>query len=163
MTLTRTKAVTYSCQIIVSFSKINSVLSAKSNLSGRTMAYNTSATLDKQHCTDYMDFGKTEDRFGQTSSTKNDSNYLDIESKVFKRKSKDAEFRLRQNFTKGEADFNKFVRQRNELVVTADNSLREQSLSPVLQSTLSKDMEQQLKLVHKVDCLNRRICVTLLL
>ena len=39
-------------------------------------------------------------------------------------------------------------------------------MSPVLQSTLSKDMEEQLKLVHKVidvvDCPNRRIYVTLL-
>ena len=39
-------------------------------------------------------------------------------------------------------------------------------MSPVLQSTLSKDMEEQLKLVHKVidvvDRPNRRICVTLL-
>ena len=37
---------------------------------------------------------------------------------------------------------------------------------PVLQSTLSKDKEEQLKLVHKVidvvDRPNRRICVTLL-
>ncbi len=39
-------------------------------------------------------------------------------------------------------------------------------MSPVLQSTLSKDMEEQLKLVHKlidvVDRPNGRICVTLL-
>ena len=39
-------------------------------------------------------------------------------------------------------------------------------MRPVLQSTLSKDMEEQLKLVHKVidvvDRPNRRICVTLL-
>ena len=39
-------------------------------------------------------------------------------------------------------------------------------MSPVFQSTLSKDMEEQLKLVHKViDIVNRpkrRICVTLL-
>ena len=39
-------------------------------------------------------------------------------------------------------------------------------MSPVLQSTLSKDMEELLKLVHKVidvvDRPNRRICVTLL-
>ena len=66
----------------------------------------------------------------------------------------------------GEADFNQFIRQRNQLVVAADNFLREQNLSPVLQSTLSKDMEEQLKLVHNVidvvDCANRRICVTLL-
>ena len=66
----------------------------------------------------------------------------------------------------GEADFNQFIRQRNQLVVAADNFLREQNLSPVFQSTLSKDMEEQLKLVHKVivvlECPNRRICVTLL-
>ena len=65
----------------------------------------------------------------------------------------------------GEADFNQFIRQRKQLVVAADNFLREQKLSPVLQSTLPKDMEEQLKLVHKVidvvDRPNRRICVTL--
>ena len=96
----------------------------------------------------------------------NDSNYLDIKLKVFKEENKNAEFRLRQNLSMGEADFNQFIRQRNQLVVAADNFLREQKLSPVLQSTLSKDMEEQLKLVHKVidvvDRPNRKICVTLL-
>ena len=62
----------------------------------------------------------------------------------------------------GEADSNQFIRQRNKLVVAADNFLREQNL---LQSTLSKDMEEQLKLVHKVidvvDSPNRKTCVTL--
>ena len=66
----------------------------------------------------------------------------------------------------GEAVFNQFIRQRNQLVVAADNFLREQNLLPNLQSTLSKDMEEQLKLAHKVidvvDFPNRRICVTLL-
>ena len=66
----------------------------------------------------------------------------------------------------GEADFNHFIRQRNQLVVAADNFLREQYLSAVIQSTLSKDLEEQLKLVHKVidvvDRPNRRICVMLL-
>ena len=65
----------------------------------------------------------------------------------------------------GEADFNQFIRQRNQLVVAADNFPRE-NLSPVHQSTLCKDMEEHLKLVHKVidivDCPNRKICVTLL-
>ena len=66
----------------------------------------------------------------------------------------------------GEADFNQFIQQRSQLVVAADNFLREQNLSPVLMSTLSKDMEEQLKLIHKlnnvVDLPNRKICVTLL-
>ena len=66
----------------------------------------------------------------------------------------------------GEGDFNQFICQRNQLVVAADNFLKEQKLPPVLQSTLSKDMEEQLKLAHKVidvvDRPNRKICVTLL-
>ena len=113
-----------------------------------------------------MDFGKSSDRFGQFSWTKIDSNFLDIKLKVFNREYKNAEFRQRQNFSMGGADFNQFIRQRNQLVVAADNFLRESTLSPVLHSRLSKDMEEQLKLVHKgidfVDCPNRRICVTLL-
>ena len=130
------------------------------------MAYNTTETLDKLACTDYVDIGKCQDRFRRISWSKNDSNYLEIKLKVFKRENKNAEFRLRQNFSMGEADFNQLIRQRNQLVVAADNFLREQNLPPVLQSTLSKDMEEQLKLVHKaidvVDRPNRRICVTLL-
>ena len=66
----------------------------------------------------------------------------------------------------GEVDFNQFIRQRNQLVVAADTFLREQNLQPVLQSTLSKDMKEQMKFVHKVidivDRPKRRICVTLL-
>ena len=130
------------------------------------MAYNTTASLDKLTCTDYVDFGKSSDSFGRFAWTKNDSNYLDFKQKVFKREDKNAEFWPRQNLSVGGADFNQFIRQRNQLVVAADNFLREQNLSPVLQSTLSKDMEEQLKLVHKmidlVDRPNRRVCVTLL-
>ena len=90
---------------------------------------------------------------------------MDIKLKVFKREDKNAEIRLRQKLSMGETNFNQFIRQRNQLVVAADNLLREQNLLPVLQSTLSKDVEEQLKLVHKVidvvDRPNRRICVTL--
>ena len=158
VTMARTKAVTYGSQIIVqlSFSKINSLLSATSNLSHSPKAYKTTASLDKLACTDYVDFGKSQDRFGRCSWTKNDSIYLDIKLKRFKREDKNAELRLRQNFLMGEADFNQFIRQRNQLVVAADNFLREQNLPPVLQSQLSKDMEKQLKLVHKaIDVVDR--------
>ena len=85
---------------------------------------------------------------------------------MLKREDKNAEFRLRQNLSMGKADFNQFIGQRNQSVVAADSFLRKQNLSPVFQSTLSKDMEEQLKLVHKVidvvDRPNRKICVTLL-
>ena len=112
------------------------------------MAYNTAACLENLTCTDYVDFAKCQDRFGRISWSKKDSNYLDIELKVFKREDKNAEFRLRQNFTMGEADFNQFIRKRNQLVRAADNFLQEQNLPPVLQTTLSKDMEEQLKIVQ---------------
>ena len=130
------------------------------------MASNTTASLDKLTCTDYVEFSKCQDTFVRFSWCKNDSNSLDIKLKVFKGEDKTAEFRLRQNFLMGEADFNQFIRQRNQLVVAADNFPREENLSPVLQSTLSKHMEEQLKLVHKVidvvGCSNRKNCVTML-
>ena len=67
VTLASTKAVTYSFQIIVQFpfSKISSHLSATSILSRSPMAYNTTETLDKLACTDYVDFGKSLNRFGR--------------------------------------------------------------------------------------------------
>ena len=45
------------------------------------MAYNTTACLDKLTCTDYMDFGKCQDRFGRFFCSKKDSNYLDVRLK----------------------------------------------------------------------------------
>ena len=167
VTLARTEAVICSSKIIVqlSFAKISSLLSTTSILSRSPMAYNTTASLDKLTCTDYVDFCKSSDRFGRFSWTKNDSNYLDIKLKVFKREDKNADFRLRQNLSMGEADFNQFIPQRNQPVAAADNFLRALNLSAVLQFTLSKDMEEQLKLVHKVtdvvDRPNRKVCVTL--
>ena len=66
----------------------------------------------------------------------------------------------------GEADFNKFMRFRNQLVNTAEKIAREENLTPVLKPTLSKRMDEQIKLCHKVvdlvDRTNRKICVTLL-
>ena len=63
--------------------KNKSLLSATSKLSRSPMTYNTTASLDKLTCTDYVDFGKCQDRFGRWS--KNDSNYLDVKLKVFKK------------------------------------------------------------------------------
>ena len=66
----------------------------------------------------------------------------------------------------GEADFNQFMPLTNELVIAAENFAREESLTTVLIPTMSKDMEEQLNLAHKVvdvvDRSNREICVTLL-
>ena len=90
------------------------------------MAYNTTASFDKLTCTDYVDFGKCQDRFRQFSWSKNDSNYLDVKLKVFRKDDK-KEFRLAQNLTMGEADFNQFMRLRNQLVNAAENFAREES------------------------------------
>ena len=65
----------------------------------------------------------------------------------------------------GEADFNQFMRLRNQLVNAAENFAREENLTPVLIPTMSRDMDEQFKLAHKVvdvvDRTNRQICVTL--
>ena len=128
------------------------------------MAYNTTDSLDKLTCTNYVDFGKCQDRFRQLSWSKNDSNYLDVKLKVFRKDDK-KEFRLVQNLTMGEADFNQFMLLRNQLVNAAENFAREENFTPVLIPTMSKDMEEQLKLAHNVvdvvDRANRKICVTL--
>ena len=145
--------------------KHQKVLSATSILSRSTMAYDTTASLDKLTCTDYLDFGKCQDRFGRFSWSKNDSNYLDVKLKFFK-KGDNREFRLVQSLTMGEADFNQFKRLRNQPVNAAENVAREEKLTPVQISTMSKDMDEQLKVAHKVadvvDRANRMICITLL-
>ena len=129
------------------------------------MACNTTASLDKLTCTVYVDSGKCQDRFGRFSWSKNDSKYLDVKFEVFRKDDK-KEFRLVQNLTMGEADFNQFMRLRNQLVNAAENIARAENLTPVLIPTKSRDMEEQLKLAHKVvdvvDRTNRMICVTLL-
>ena len=113
------------------------------------MAYNTTASLDKLTCTDYVDLGKCQDRFGRFSWSKNNTNYLDVKLKVFRKDDK-KEFRLVQNLTMGEADFNQFMRLRNQLVNAAENFAREENLTPVLIPTMSRDMDEQLKLAKKV-------------
>ena len=58
------------------------LLPAISILSRLPMAYNLTASLDDLTCTDYVDFGRSQDRFGQFSWSKSDSNYLDVKIKV---------------------------------------------------------------------------------
>ena len=71
-----------------------------------------------------------------------------------------------QNPLMGEADFNQFVRLKNQLIIAAENFPREENFSLVLILTLSKNIDEHLKLAHKViDEVDRgetKICVTLL-
>ena len=124
------------------------------------MAYNTTASLDNLTCTDYVDFGNCKDRLGQFSWSKNESNHLDVRHKVFK-KGDNNELRLVENLTTGEANFNQFMRLTNQLVNAAGSFAREESLTAVLVPTMSKDVDKQLKLAHKVvdvvDRANRKV------
>ena len=99
------------------------------------------------------------------SWSKIDSKYLDVKLKVFRKDDK-KEFQLVLNLTMGEADFNQFMRLRNQPINAAENCARVENLTPVVISTMSRDMDEQLKLAHKVvdvvDRANRKICVTLL-
>ena len=145
--------------------KNTSLFSANSILYRLPMAYNATASLDKLFCTDYVDFGKCQDKFGNFSWSKIDFNYLDVKLKVFK-KDDNEEFWLVQNLTMREADFNQFMRLRNQLDIAAENFARDEIFTPVLIPTISKDMGEQLKLAHKVvdvaDRADRKICVNLL-
>ena len=66
----------------------------------------------------------------------------------------------------GKAALNKILPLRNQQVIAAENFGEEENLSFVLIPTMSKDMDEQLKLAYKVlevvDRANRMICVTLL-
>ena len=142
-----------------------SFFSATSILSRSPMAYNTTNSLEKLTCSDYVEFGKSQDRFVRFFRSKNDSNYFDVKLKVFK-KGDNKKFGLVQNLTMGKADFNQFMRLRNQLVNAAENFAREESLTLLLIPTNSRDMDEQLKLPHKVvdvvDRTNIKICATLL-
>ena len=114
------------------------------------MAYSTTATLEKLACIDYWYFGKCQDRFAL---------------KVFK-KDENKQFRFTQNLTMGEEDFIQFFRLRNQLNVAVRDFSKAENLPPVQLKLQAKDMEEQLKLTHKVvevsDWPHRKICVTML-
>ena len=78
---------------LTSIHKNKSLLSATSILLRSPMAYSTTVSLDKVNCTVRVEIGKCQYRFGRFSCYKNDSNYLDVKLKVFK-KDDNEEFRL---------------------------------------------------------------------
>ena len=66
------------------------------------------------------------------------------------KKNETTKFRLAQILTMGEADFVQFIRLRNQLVVAVRDFSKEENLPPGEVKLLAKDMEEQLKLTHKV-------------
>ena len=123
--------------------------SATSFPSHSPMVYKTTAHMDKLTFTNYVGFGKCQDRFGQFYWSKNDSDYLEVKLNVFK-KDYNKEFQMVEILTVGEAYFNQFMRLTNQLVIAAENFATEENLTAVLLPTISKDMDEQLKLAHKV-------------
>ena len=85
--------------------------------------------------------------------------------KIFRRDD-NKEFQLFRNLTNGDTDFNQFLRLRSQLVIAAEDFPGEKNWSPVLTTTMSKAMDEQLKLAHKLvdvmDRANRKISVNLL-
>ena len=137
------------------FLKNNSFPLTTSIQSPSLMAHNTTVSLDKMTCTDFVDFAKIQNRFGQFSMSKTDSKYLDIKLKSFT-KDDNEEFRLAQHHRKRAADFNQIMQLRNQLVIAAENFAKERILSPIVIPTLSQHMDRQLKLAHKlVDVVDR--------
>ena len=70
---------------LISLHKKKSLLRATSILVSSTMAYNTTASMDKLTCSDYADFDKRQGRFGQLNWLKIDSPFLDVKLRVFKK------------------------------------------------------------------------------
>ena len=81
--------------------------------------------------------------------SRSDSNYLVVKLKCFQ-KDGNREFRLVQKIATGESEFNLFVRLRKQLALAAQNFGRDQTFSNIPITTLSKVLEEQSKLVHKV-------------
>ena len=81
--------------------------------------------------------------------SKKDFTYLDVKLKFIK-KDNNIDFRLVQNPTRGETDFNQFMRLRNHLVNAAENLASEENISPVLLLKMSKDMDEQFKLACQI-------------
>ena len=129
------------------------------------MACNTTASLDKLASAEYVEFVKCQDRFGRIFWSKNSFDYSDVKLKVVTR-DENKQIRLAQNLTMREEDFNQFNRLRNQLVIAVREFSKEESLPPVQVQLLAKDMEEQLKLTHKVVEVvhrpHRKICVTML-
>ena len=84
---------------------------------------------------------------------------------VFK-KDDNKDFELLQTLTMGAVCLNQFLWLSNQLVIAAENFGREENLSPVVISTMSKDIDEHFKLsqkvVYVVDRWNRKINVTVL-
>ena len=123
------------------------------------------ATLSKSLSTDFVDFGKHQDKFRLFSWSKNEKNYLEVRFRAL-RKNIANEFKRYQCVSLRRYDFKHFLRLGNQLISAADNFTEEENLPYINVVGLSRDIEEQLEHVHKVfeiaEGAKRKVCVTLL-
>ena len=105
--------------------------------------------MDKLACTDYVDFGKRQDRSGRISWPTNSFDYLDVKLKLFKR-DENKQFRLKKNLTMGEANFKQFIRPTNQLVVVVRDFSKKENLAPVQVQLLAKTWKSSSNLHTKL-------------
>ena len=108
----------------------SSLLSAASVLSHSPMAYNTTASLDKLTCIEYVYFGNCQNRFVRFGPKISTTWMLNLKSP------RETTTEIFAGSKMGEADFNRFILLRNQLVIATENFAREGNLSAVLIPTL---------------------------
>ena len=126
------------------------------------------ATSDKVLCTDYVDFGQHEHRFGRLSWSKiekNGDNFLEVQLKCFRR-CDGKDFERHQKLAMGEMDFRQLIQNRNRLAIAAAEFAKAQNLTHIKPPLYSRDYETQQTLAHKVvEAVNRshrKIIITML-
>ena len=131
------------------------------------MIFNITSALDKTAFTDYVDFGKNADRLGRISWSqieKDNQKYLDIQLKVFRKDDK-GHFRRHQQIKLGVFDFKQLLCLRNSIAQAVREFSTDETLKEVATSSLSKDLDEQLKHVQKaitiVDRPKRKIFATM--
>ena len=113
------------------------------------MGHNTAVFLDKLTCNDCVDIAKCPDSFGQFSSSKNDSYYLDVELKVLKRND-NRDFRLVQKAHNGRGSLQPVHAIDESRGHCTRRFWRRVKIVPCADTKKPKDMDEQLKLAHKV-------------
>ena len=96
---------------------------------------------------------------------KQHSNFLAIKLKFLKVRNNKVS-RLMQSFTVGETNFKQILRIRSQLDAGTENFIRKENVSLLQTSRTFKDIDKQLKVLHKkvnvVDHLDQKNCVTML-
>ena len=115
------------------------------------MIFNITSALDKTSWTDYVDLGKNADRYARNSLSqieKDNHKYLDIQLKVFRKDDK-WDFYRYQQIKLGVFDFKQLLCLRNPIALAVREFSTDETLKEVATSTLSKDLDEQLKNVQK--------------